>query len=476
MLQTGAGLQDLKDLLALQSELLDSRSDPAQPGEAMIIDSKVMKGSGIVLDCIVQWGTIKVGDIVVAGGEYGRIKALMVDGIAAGKKSKTHEEGALVDVQVALPGSPVRVLGLKGLPAAGEQLLVVDSEERAKAVIDGRQRKEKALELASVSAADAVKRAAERDAYNQRRQRKVAYETALQRERKRQGLRKAGIPIPPHLVMEPWESAIVQEGREGRIAGMDATGKKVRQQGGQQQDIKATHDTTLLKDSEGPAATATVLKMVPLLAKADSSASLAAVEDAVTRIVQASHEAYPKIVNSSVGELSEKDVQLAADMGANIVSFNAKIPQAVAKSAEKRKVQIRTSRVIYHLLDEICDLVAGQMTPVIKEENAAVAEVKALFNLNSKKADVSKVAGCVILEGTFSKSGMAKYNVVRDGEVVGSAVELASLMHLKDKVDSVKKGSECGMMLDGFAEVAVGDKIIAIKNISIKPKLEVRFD
>ena len=508
--------------------MMDLRAAAAAEGEAVIIDSKIGKGVGVTVDTIVRWGTLRVGDIVVAGSEYGKVKALQTNEAAAaailnsggsgGGKGKGkgggskgggdgggggEGAGALVDVPAAPPGTPVRVLGLKGVPTAGEYVLVVPDEERAKAVVEGRARRAKAQSLAAVSTADAFKRAVEREEYDSRRKRRAAFQAALDRERKRRNLRKAGAPIPPDLQLQPWEVAILAEGRDGRVVGLDASGRRLRQQGGQQSEVRMDHAaaaalaSTVEAGGEGGDAPAVAVaaaaaaaaaaaggsgsgstgpKQVAFIIKADSSASLVALQDALSRVPSATREVLPRVVHSSVGELSEQDVQLAADMTAHILCFNAKVAAPVAKSAERRKLTITSGRVIYHLLDAVCDLLADHMAPVEEDTNVATAEVKALFALNSKAATPARVAGCVITEGTFAKSGMSRFLVVRDGATVGEAPALASLMHLKDKVESVKKGSECGIMLEGFADFVVGDKIVAVKHSTRKPKLVVRFD
>ncbi|RYY31922.1 hypothetical protein EON62_06025 [archaeon] len=218
---------------------------------------------------------------------------------------------------------------------------------------------------------------------------------------------------------------------------------------------------------------------VPFIIKADSAASLVALQDAIGRIPGVTSEVLPRIVHAALGEATESDVTMAADMKAHLIAFGSKVPANVSKAAERKKVPVIASRVIYSLLDDVCAACAEHLTPETVDETVAVAEVKALFPSSAKtktSSESSVVAGCVVTEGTLSKSGMTKYVVQRDEEVVASVEAMASLMHLKDKVDSVKKGMECGCMLDGFHGFAVGDKILAIKSKSAKPKLVVRFD
>lgn len=515
------GLQELKDAIAIQAELLDLRADAVPLGEATIIDAKSLKGTGVVVDAVVRWGTLKVGDVFVAGKEHGRVKALFTDAVGAtslskrlleskvggngnGKGKAASSDAALgggfdfAPVSSVLPGTPVRILGLKGIPAAGDDVLVVESEERAKDVIDGRTRRAQAKALLEVAAADAVKRAAERQHYQQRREKRLAYEAALAREKKRNHMRRMGIVIPPELQLEPWEVVILREGATGALGGTAGSGAN-RQQGGQQGDVKMNYlqaSTAAAAAGEGTdgagapmtdAAAAVAAAgvssgpiPVPFIIKADSAASLVALQDAIGRIPGVTSEVLPRIVHAALGEATESDVTMASDMKAHLIAFGSKVPANVSKAAERKKVSVIASRVIYSLLDDVCAACAEHLTPETVDETVAVAEVKALFPSSTKSkssnSEANVVAGCVVTEGTLSKSGMTKYVVQRDEKVVASVDAMASLMHLKDKVDSVKKGMECGCMLDGYHGFAVGDKILAIKSKSAKPKLVVRFD
>ena len=506
--KTGAGLSELKAAIALQAEMLDLRAARDVPGEAVVLDARSEKGSGVVLDAVVRWGVLRIGDYVVAGTEHGRVRALFSDAATADAADAKARRGGgggtsvsaaptLTPVTEAPPGTPVRVLGLRGVPRAGDDLLVVESEERAKDVVDGRIRRAKAQALVAVAAADAIKRDAERKLYTERRQRKMAYLSAVARQRRRAAMAAAGVPTPADLVLQPWETAILAEGLAGRIEGLAASGKKLRTQGDQQLDVTVTHaqadanaavaeppesPSTPLDPASGPIVTSGP-RVVSFLVKTDSAGSLVALEDAFTRISAAGEEVVPRIAHAAVGEVSERDVDIAADMGAVILAFNAKIGAPVTKLAERRKARIITGRVIYALLDEVCDTLAEHLAPESREEELAVAEVKAVFDLNARKgAEVSRVAGCVVTSGTLTRAGPTAFRLLRidsaTGEpvVVATSATLASLMHLKDKVESVTKGTECGIALTGVASYAVGDRIVAVKATSVKRKLLVRFD
>lgn len=519
--RTGYGLQDLKDAIALTAEMLDLRAVAEAAGEAVIIDCKNVKGSGAVVDCVVRWGTLRVGDVVVAGEEFGRVRSLQTDFTAAASLNKTlagaaGAEGgdksgskggkgskgapassssssgaaaaafALETVDTAVPGMPVRVSGLKGIPPAGEDLLVVESEERAKAVIDGRKRRAEAKALLQVAAVDAARRAAVRKEYQDKRQRKMAYDLAVQRERQRHRLNTSGVPIPAHLVQQPWEVAVLAAGAPGAARGPAGN----REQGDQQKDVSVNYTAAVAAlDSEaseaegggegedGEEGPPPPPPQVSLIVRADSAASLVAIQDAVERIKETTDAVLPRIASISVGEVSERDVETARDLGAHLLAFNTKVSSSVQKAADKAKLKIRTARVIYHLLDDLCDLLADYMPFTTEEVVVGVADIRQIFTLNAtKKSEPSRVAGCLVTEGTLNKSGVDVYRILRNGDVVGEVKELAGLLHFKDKVESVKKGSECGVTFaEGFETFEAGDKISAVKYQKVKAKLEVRF-
>jgi translation initiation factor IF-2 len=325
-------------------------------------------------------------------------------------------------------------------------------------------------------------------------------EAAKARERQRYQLSKAGQPVPPELAMQPWEVLILKETTQSSIIGVTSDGKKVRVQGDQQTaptmnflqaSLAATAKGDLAKQDQqqqlaegapsGP-------KVIPFIVKTDSAGSIVSIESAFARIVAANQLVYPKIVSVAVGEVSPQEIDIAADIGGHIVCFGAKVPSTITKLAERKKVRIISGRVIYHILDEVCELLADFLPPSDEEVVTSVAEVKAVFNLGNKKGAPtssdgasassagSKIAGCVILEGNFKKSDIDFYRVTRNEAVIKECPSLESLMHVKEKIEIAKKGQECGMSLTGFQDYEVGDKISAITRKKVKAKLQVRFD
>ena len=523
--RTGYGLEALKAALAFQAELQDLRARARVLPEAVVLDSRLVAGQGQVVDAIVLQGTLRVGDYLVAEGEMGRVKALFTDAVGAqslnrrllaagagagagakaqpaGKGSAKGKEGAataaaaaaaaasdaaaaaaggikLQSVQEALPGTPVRIVGLKGTPAAGADLLGVEDEARASAVLEGRARRAAAQEAIAISAVDAAVRRADRNAYKARRDRTVAYMLAVSRERQRASLRKSGQLIPPRLQQLPWEVTIMAEARAGTIAGVSSSGRKERAQGGQQSTYVATAAVGGGGGGGGGGGSsgepaAPPAPVASLMLRADSMGSLAALRDAVARIGAATDAVVPRVVTASVGDVSEKDVEYAAAMGAHIVGFGARASPAIAKLAERRKVVLNVGKVIYHVLDALCLQLGSYLPTELEEEVVSTAEVKQVFALNATKARAaSEAAGCVVTMGTFLKAAKL-FRVTREGEVLHTATELGSLQHLQKKVESVKKGDECGIALSDFLGVQVGDRIeaLVVKKKAVKIKVD----
>jgi translation initiation factor IF-2 len=504
--RTGAGLAELKEVLALQAELLDLRARARAPGEAVVLDSRVVAGQGQVVDAVVTWGTLRVGDVVVAGAESGRVKAIFTDSVAAaslagrlsgadapppppapaaapkrgGSKgggapapAPAHsQEFALSAVREALPGTPVRVVGLKGVPPAGTDLLVVEDEERAAAVLEGRAQRLLEAEQVRVARASTVLRRAERAEYQKKRDMLVAFSLASSRERQRGVIERSGGQVPPRLRKQPWEVVVLEEARNGNVSGVSVTGRRVRPQGGQ------IHEAAMSFASAEAGGKPTA-PAAPLLLRADSVAALEALKAAVATIQkQCGAKVMPRVVAAAVGDITERDVEYAAEMRAQVVAFGARASGAVQKAAERAKIKLLHGRVIYHVLDELCDVLGALLPAERSEEVLAGAEVKGVFQVASKRAagaGAGSVAGLLVTEGTLAK-GASLYRVTRGEEVVHEAPALSTLRHLQNNVDAAKKGTECGITLGEWGEWRVGDKLAAVRVKTATKRLEVRWD
>lgn len=494
--RSGLGLEDLKASIALQAEAAGLRARTDAPGEAAVLDSRVATGLGQVVDAIVTWGTLRVGDIIVAGTEVGRIRALFTDAVAAasltrrlagasGSTSKASSKASPdkaeafkpTPVREALPGTPVRVVGLRGAPAEGDALLVVESEERGKAIVEGRKRRAEVSAAASIAAANALQRASAKAEYKRRQARRVALKLAMVRERKRAALRRAGQPIPDRMQPAPWETAIIEEARAGEVTGVSSSGRAQRVQGGQQLDdaLPFALAAAAAEGGDTALATARAVPVVALVLRADSAGALSVLSAAVARIPMADARVTPRIVSATVGDFTEKDVAYAAEFKATLIGFGARAPSAVSKAAERVGVVLKTETVIYRVLDFLLLHLADALPVEDVEGVVATAEVKTVFTLRGKGDETAAViAGCAVIEGEL-KTGAAKYRVIREGEVLHESSALSSLQHLKDRVTSVAKGKECGVGLAAWTDYKAGDRIVAIGITKKKQVISVKW-
>jgi translation initiation factor IF-2 len=335
------GIDDLLETILLQADVLELKANPKALASGFVIEAKLDKGRGPVATVLVQRGTLNVGDTVVVGTSYGRVRALV------------NPKGE--NITAANPADPVEILGLNSVPDAGDEFRVF---------------------------------ADERDARN------LAEERSL---RKRLAEHQKG-----HMSLEDLFARI----GEGKLAELN------------------------------------------LVVKADVQGSIEALQDALDKMDQT--EVRINVIHSAVGGITETDVTLAAASDAVIVGFNVR-PQPKAKvAAEKEKVEIKTYRVIYQAIDDINAARVGLLKPEIVEQDTGMAEVRELF----KVPKVGTVAGCLIEEGEIGRDD--KLRVVRDGTVVYEGV-ISSLRRFKEDVKSVRAGYECGIGIDGFQDVKVGD-------------------
>ncbi|MFW5968509.1 MAG: translation initiation factor IF-2 [Persicimonas sp.] len=194
------------------------------------------------------------------------------------------------------------------------------------------------------------------------------------------------------------------------------------------------------------------IKELKVIVKGDVQGSVEALEEAFGRL--GNEEVRVKVIHSGVGSVTENDVNLAAssEAGAVIVGFNVRPDSRAAEVAEKLGVQILTHTVIYDAIDQIRRILEGLLEPIIEENVVGHAEVRELFS--TPKAGM--VAGCYVQDGVVRRNAMAR--VVRDGRVVYDST-ISSLRRFKDDVTEVKHGFECGLSIENFNDIKVGDII-----------------
>jgi len=342
--KTGQGVDELLEMIALQAELMELKANPNKPARGVVLEAKLDKKRGPVATFLVQSGTLKVGDAVVAGLYAGKIRAMFDD-----KGRPVKEAG---------PAMPVEVLGLEGVPMAGDKFYAVESLEKARKIAEKRQ--------------------------------ELARESALERE-KRVSLEEL--------------FAQMQAGE---------------------------------------------VKELNIVLKADAQGSIEAIRKSLEEL--STDEVKVNVIHAGVGPITENDIMLAAASNAIVIGFNVRPDSAARQAAEREKVDVRTYRVIYDIVDEVKKAMAGLLEPEEKEVYLGSAEVRATF----KVPKVGTVAGCYVRDGVIRRN--ANVRLVRDGVVIYDG-KIASLKRFKDDVREVQAGYECGVGLENFNDIKVGDVI-----------------
>ncbi|MEO2082457.1 MAG: translation initiation factor IF-2 [Desulfurobacteriaceae bacterium] len=342
--KTGEGVDELLEMIVLQAELMELKANPNKPARGVVLEAKLDKKRGPVATLLVQSGTLKVGDALVAGLYAGKVRAMFDD------KGKQIKEAG--------PAMPVEILGLEGVPLAGDKFYVVKDLETARKIAEKRQ--------------------------------ELARETALEKE-KRVSL----------------------------------------------EDLFAQ-----MKAGE--------VKELNVVLKADAQGSIEAIRKSLEEL--STDEVKVNIIHAGVGPITENDVLLAAASNAIVIGFNVRPDAAARKAAEREKVEIRTYRVIYDIVDEVKKAMQGLLEPEEKEVYLGSAEVRATFKIPR----VGTVAGCYVRGGVIRRN--ANVRLVRDGVVIYEG-KIASLKRFKEDVREVQAGYECGIGLENFNDIKVGDII-----------------
>ena len=353
----GINVDLLLEKVLLEAEMLDLKGNPNKRAKGTVIESSLDKGRGYVAKILVQDGTIRQGDVVLAGSTYGKVKAMY------NERNKLLKEAG--------PSTPVLLLGLNGAPQAGDMFNVMPSEKEAK-------------DLAS------------------RR-------TQLQRE---QGLR-----TQKHITL-------------------DEIGRRI-----------AIGD----------------FKQLDLIVKADVDGSVEALSDSLLKL--STPEVQVNVIHKSVGQITESDVLLATASNAIIIGFQVRPSVGARKLAEQEQIDLRLYSIIYTAINELKDAIEGMLSPEIQEKIVANLEVKETFKISK----VGTIAGCICLDGKINRQ--TNVRIIRDGIVVYTG-RLASLKRFKDDVKEVVMGQDCGLNIENFNDIKVGDIIEGYEEIEIKRTLK----
>lgn len=346
---TGQGLDQLLEAVILTADAsLDLRANPDMPAQGVAIEAHLDKGRGPVATALVQRGTLRKGDSLVAGSAYGRVRALI------------NDRGQAVDE--APPSMPVQVLGLTSVPGAGDNFLVVDDDRMARQIAEKRE---------------ARMRAAQQAASSRRRTLDELFEQ-------------------------------MEKGETNELL---------------------------------------------LILKGDSAGSVEALEDALSKI-DVGDEVDLRVIDRGVGAITETNVSLAAasEPHAVIIGFNVRPTVQAARMADQDNVDVRYYTVIYDAIDEIESALKGMLKPVYEEKTLGTAEIREIF----RSSKVGNIAGCMVLDGLIRRH--AKARLIRDGVVVAET-SIATLRREKDDVTEVREGFECGLTLERYSDIHVGDQI-----------------
>jgi len=349
----GIGIDHLLEMMALQAEVMELKASPTATPRGTVIEAQVEAGRGPTATVIVQMGTLKIGDAFICGDYSGKVKSLLDD---RGQPIKQ-----------AGPSTPVKVLGFTGLPNAGDEFLVMESERSAKTLSEERLQTKRADKLT----------------------------------------------VPQRATLE-----------------------------------------SLLETAEGK-------KILRIVLKCDAQGSVEALVGALKQIE--SKKIDLEIIHSAVGPISESDILLASASNAVVIGFNIKVESMAVSAARREGVQVKLYSIIYELIDQIKEAMAGLLEPEHRETVIGHAEVKQVFQLSR-----GIVAGCLVTDGRVAR--VARARVLRKRQPVYDG-GISTLRRFQDDVKEVRSGLECGIKLGDFSEYQVGDIIECYQLEQVAQKL-----
>lgn len=339
------GLDQLLEMILLQSEILELKADPQRPMRGTIIEAKIDKGRGPVATVLVHEGTLCLGNVFVTGAHFGKVRALIND---AGKK-----------LEEAGPSVPAEVIGLDGVPLAGDTFLVVEDERVAKQIASTRMQRQRTLELSKMK--------------------------------------------------------------------------------------RVTLDELYTQISSG------AVKELNIIMKADVQGSVEALKEALEKIPSTLVKL--DVIHSGVGGVTETDILLASASNAIVIGFNIRPEPKAEALAEKEKVDMRFYTVIYNAVGDMKAAMEGLLEPTLKERALGRVDVRQVFTIPK----VGTIAGGYVTDGMVSRNS-AGVRLLRDNVVIFEG-KLSSLRRFKDDVKDVQTGYECGVGIENFNDVKVGDVI-----------------
>ena len=353
----GEGIDELLEMISLQAEILELKANPDKLATGHVVEAKIDSGRGAVATVLVREGTLHAGDPVVCGMHYGRIRAMLDD-----RGNQLESAG---------PSIPVEIVGLSGVPMAGDEFLALSDEKNAKQVSEHRQQKQRSKELAQSS--------------------RLSLEKLYER---------------------------MQEGE---------------------------------------------VKDLNLIIKADVHGSIEALNDSLTKL--SNDEVKVNVVHSASGTIAESDISLATVSNAIIIGFNVRPTPKVQSLANEENVDMRFYNVIYDVIKDVKNAMAGLMASTFEEHIMGTAEVREVFQIPK----VGNIAGCYVTDGKMERGQSMR--LLRDGVVVFEGKN-SSLRRFKDDVKEVMAGYECGIGIENFNDIKVGDTIDCYYLEEIRPEIK----
>ncbi|XP_040309634.1 translation initiation factor IF-2, mitochondrial isoform X2 [Herpailurus yagouaroundi] len=394
---TGDNLMALAEATIALAEMLELKADLNGPVEGTVIESFTDKGRGPVTTAITQRGTLRRGSILVAGKSWAKVR-LMFD-----ENGRTIHE--------ACPSMPVGIVGWRDLPSAGDEILEVESEHRAREVVDWRkyeQEQEKNKENLKIIE---EKRKEHQEAHRKAREK---YGTLHWKER-------SFLKYQEKKEQKPLRTKEKEE-----------------------------------KDSN----------VLPIIIKGDVDGSVEAIVN-IMDTYDASHECELELVHFGVGDVSENDVNLAETFHGVIYGFNVNAGNVIQKSATKKGVKIKLHKIIYRLIEDLQEELSSRLPCIVEEHPIGEACILATFSVTEGKKKVP-VAGCRVQKGQLEKQ--KKFKLIRNGHVIWKG-SLTSLKHHKDDISVIKTGMDCGLSLDEEkVEFKVGDEIVCYEEKEVPAK------
>lgn len=338
------GITELLELILLQADILELKADKEKRANGFVIEAVLDKGRGPVATVLVSEGTLRVGDTVVAGTTFGKVRALIDD-----RGERVKEAG---------PSMPVEIMGLSGVPQAGERFYAVKDEKSAKNVVGHRETKQR--------------------------------ETVAAKELK---------PSLENL----FETLEQEEAKE-----------------------------------------------LALIIKADTQGSVEAVRESITKL--STEKCQVKVVHTGVGGVNETDVILASASNAIIVGFNVRPDVKALEISEREGISLELHTIIYNLIDRVRGAMEGLLDPIVEEKVTGHAEIRETFSISR----IGTIAGCFVNDGKVTRESNVR--VLREGVIIYDG-KLSSLKRFKDDAKEVNAGYECGITIERFNDVKVGDTL-----------------